>query len=123
MYCTQSILIDVLSEYINVRGGDNDSYLFPNSYNEILPYSTLKCNLVNYHKSRDVDKISIHLYRYPNLYQIQTFLSKYLILLNWDRKKVWILFSFFLIAKSTQVYQGTICVFPFRSHFPIIFVF
>ena len=67
-----SVLHNVLSEYISVRGGDNNSYLFPNSYDEILPYSTLKCNIVNYHKSRDVTKISIHLYRH-------TFATMYLI--------------------------------------------
>lgn len=59
-----SVLHNVLSEYITIRGGQDESYLFPNSYDEVLPYSTLKCNIVNYHQARGVMKISIHLYRH-----------------------------------------------------------
>lgn len=59
-----SMLRNILGEYLNIRGGQSDDYLFPNSYGQQLPSSTLRINIIKYHRSRGVMKTSIHLYRH-----------------------------------------------------------
>lgn len=59
-----SVLQNILVEYLNIRGGKENDYLFPNSYGEQLPSSTLRINIIKYHRSRGIMKTSIHLYRH-----------------------------------------------------------
>lgn len=60
---TQS-LVAVLKEYLSIRGGEQDDYLFCNRFGEQLT-KTCICNyLWNYNHRRGVTKTSIHLFRH-----------------------------------------------------------
>lgn len=56
-----AILHDVLSEYLIIRNGASEDYLFPNSFGNQLAESTLRTNIIYYHRSRGLQKTSIHL--------------------------------------------------------------
>lgn len=55
---------EVLEEYINVRGGNAEDYLFPSVYNDQLARSTLQKGVKVYCNSRGVDKCGLHLFRH-----------------------------------------------------------
>ncbi len=57
-------LYDVLFNYMEIRGGDLEDYLFPTIYNEILAMSTLQDSVKTYCNKRGVYKTSIHLFRH-----------------------------------------------------------
>jgi integrase/recombinase XerD len=65
-------MVSVLQEYLNIRGGENEDYLFCDEYGGMLSENALRCSVVRYNRSRDVQKTSIHLFRH-------TFAKKYLI--------------------------------------------
>lgn len=62
----------VLREYLRIRGGEVDDYLFPNESGAQLTENGLRCSIANYNKKRGIQKTSIHLFRH-------TFARKYLV--------------------------------------------
>ena len=67
-----SKMISILTEYMDIRGGEPDDYLFPNEYGEMMTENALRCTIAKYNKRRGVQKTSIHLFRH-------TFAKMYLI--------------------------------------------
>lgn len=65
-------LCAVLREYLRIRGGEMDDYLFPNESGAQLTENGLRCSIANYNKKRGIQKTSIHLFRH-------TFARKYLV--------------------------------------------
>ena len=65
-------LCSVLREYLRVRGGGMDDYLFPNESGLQLTENGLRCSIAKYNRKRGVQKTSIHLFRH-------TFAKKYLV--------------------------------------------
>lgn len=65
-------LCGTLREYMRIRGGELDDYLFPNENGTQLTENGLRCSIANYNKKRGVQKTSIHLFRH-------TFAKKYLV--------------------------------------------
>ena len=57
-------LYDVLLNYMEVRGGDTDDYLFPTVYNEIMAMTTLQDSVQKYCNHRGISKTSLHLFRH-----------------------------------------------------------
>jgi integrase/recombinase XerD len=57
-------LTQVLTEYLSIRGGKGDDYLFPTVYGERMAQSTLQKSIMLYCKARGVDKYSLHLFRH-----------------------------------------------------------
>ncbi len=57
-------LYDVLLNYMEIRGGDLDDYLFPTVYNEIMAMSSLQDSVKKYCNERGVYKTSLHLFRH-----------------------------------------------------------
>jgi integrase/recombinase XerD len=68
--CSQ--MTKILREYMSIRGGEDDSYLFCDEFGEQLTENALRLAVARYNKSRGVTKTSIHLFRH-------TFARKYLI--------------------------------------------
>lgn len=62
----------VLMEYMKIRGGKQDDYLFPSESGEQMTESGFRCSIANYNRSRGVTKTSTHLFRH-------TFAKKYLV--------------------------------------------
>lgn len=54
----------VLQEYISIRGGNEQDYLFCNQYGEQLTTDALKHTIAKYNKSRGISKTSIHAFRH-----------------------------------------------------------
>ena len=54
----------ILKEYLNIRGGSPDDYLFPNLHNQQLSENALRLAIEDYNHSRGVQKTSIHLFRH-----------------------------------------------------------
>ena len=65
-------LCNVLKEYMSIRGGADEDYLFPNESGAQLTENGLRCSIARYNKRRGVSKTSIHLFRH-------TFARKYLV--------------------------------------------
>lgn len=59
-----SILYPVLREYMKIRGGKPEDYLFCNQYGEGLTANGLKVIISKYNLSRGVEKTSPHLFRH-----------------------------------------------------------
>lgn len=57
-------LHDVLLNYMEVRVGDSDDYLFPTVYNEIMAMTTLQDSVQKYCNQRGIRKTSLHLFRH-----------------------------------------------------------
>ena len=57
-------LYDVLLNYMEIRGGDPDDYLFPTIYNEIMAMSSLQDSVKVYCNERGIYKTSLHLFRH-----------------------------------------------------------
>ncbi len=67
-----SLLCGILKEYMRIRGGSDDDYLFPNETGSQLTENGLRCTISKYNNRRGVQKTSIHLFRH-------TFAKKYLV--------------------------------------------
>ena len=67
-----SLMTSVLRDYMKVRQGKPEEYLFSNQYGEMLTENALRLAIAHYNKSRGVQKTSIHLFRH-------TFARKYLV--------------------------------------------
>lgn len=65
-------LCGILREYMRIRGGELDDYLFPNENGTQLTENGLRCSIASYNQRRGVTKTSIHLFRH-------TFAKKYLV--------------------------------------------
>ena len=68
--CSQ--MVSILTDYMAIRRGKPDDYLFCNQYGEMLTENALRLAVAHYNKSRGVQKTSLHLFRH-------TFAKKYLI--------------------------------------------
>ena len=68
--CSQ--MVSVLKDYMRVRKGKPEDYLFCSQYGEMLTENGLRLAIVHYNHSRGVQKTSIHLFRH-------TFARKYLV--------------------------------------------
>lgn len=61
-----------LREYMTIRKGEPEDYLFCNESGEMLTENALRCTIAKYNKRRGVSKTSIHMFRH-------TFARKYLL--------------------------------------------
>ena len=68
--CTE--LCGILKEYMRIRGGAADDYLFSNESGEQLKEYGLRSSIARYNNRRGIQKTSIHLFRH-------TFARKYLV--------------------------------------------
>ena len=68
--CSQ--MVSILREYMPIRGGKTEDYLFCNQYGEMLSGNALRLAIARHNQSRGVEKTSAHLYRH-------TFARKYLV--------------------------------------------
>lgn len=59
-----SIITEILREYMEVRKGKEEDYLFSNQFGGKLDRRTASQCVENYNKARGVDKTSIHLFRH-----------------------------------------------------------
>jgi integrase/recombinase XerD len=57
-------LHNIMVEYLQYRGGELEDYLFPNSFGDRIPRTTLQMGITKYSKKRGVMKYSLHLYRH-----------------------------------------------------------
>lgn len=68
--CTE--LCGILKEYMRIRGGGDDDFLFPTENGDQLKEHGLRSSIARYNNRRGVDKTSIHAFRH-------TFARKYLV--------------------------------------------
>ena len=54
----------ILKEYLSIREGTGEDFLFPNETNQQLTENALRLAIEKYNKSRGVSKTSIHLFRH-----------------------------------------------------------
>ena len=66
--CTEMRII--LQEYLKVRKGGEDDYLFPNEFNGQMSENCLVSAIQRYNRARGVEKTSIHLFVIPSLKSI-----------------------------------------------------
>lgn len=59
-----AVLVDILKEYMEIRKGNLDDYLFPSQFGTRLDKRSAEQAVENYNKSRGVTKKSIHLFRH-----------------------------------------------------------
>ena len=67
-----SVMVSILREYMAVRKGKSDDYLFCDQYGGMLSMNALRLAVARHNQSRGVEKTSTHLYRH-------TFARKYLV--------------------------------------------
>ena len=67
-----SLMVSILREYMPVRGGRSEDYLFCDQYGNMLSMNGLRQAVARHNRSRGVDKTSTHLFRH-------TFARKYLV--------------------------------------------
>ena len=67
-----SELCVILKEYMRIRSGNEEDYLFPSESGTQLSENALKCSISRYNKRRGVSKTSVHSFRH-------TFARKYLV--------------------------------------------
>lgn len=67
-----SEMVHILNEYLSIRKGESEDYLFCDEYGGFLSENALRCSVKRYNRSRGVQKTSTHLFRH-------TFARKYLI--------------------------------------------
>ena len=67
-----SVMVSILREYMTVRRGKADDYLFCDQYGGMLSMNALRLAIARHNQSRGVEKTSTHLYRH-------TFARKYLV--------------------------------------------
>ena len=68
--CSQ--MVSILTDYMTIRKGNPEDYLFCNQYGEMLSENALRLAVAHYNKSRGIQKTSLHLFRH-------TFARKYLV--------------------------------------------
>ena len=68
--CSQ--MVSILREYMPIRGGKPEDYLFCDQYGGMLSMNGLRLAIARHNQSRGVEKTSAHLYRH-------TFARKYLV--------------------------------------------
>lgn len=68
--CTE--LCGILKEYMRIRGGSDEDYLFPTENGEQLKEHGLRSSIARYNNRRGIEKTSIHAFRH-------TFARKYLV--------------------------------------------
>lgn len=68
--CSQ--MVGILREYMRIRGGEQEDFLFCSEHGEMLTENALRCSIADYNRRRGVQKTSIHLFRH-------TFARKYLV--------------------------------------------
>ncbi len=68
--CTE--LCGILKEYMRIRGGGDDDFLFPTENGEQLKEHGLRSSVARYNNRRGIQKTSIHAFRH-------TFARKYLV--------------------------------------------
>lgn len=56
--------LEVIQEYLEIRNGNGEDYLFCNVYNGKLAMSSLQKSVKNYSNERGISKTSLHLYRH-----------------------------------------------------------
>lgn len=61
--CSQ--MAKILSEYMGIRGGAPEDYLFCTVYGEMMSENALSCAIKKYNHKRGVSRTSIHLFRHP----------------------------------------------------------
>ncbi|NMM65453.1 tyrosine-type recombinase/integrase [Clostridium sp. P21] len=59
-----SSLYKVLEDYLNLRKGTGEEYLFPTVYGDILSRTSLQKGIVKYCRERGIEKTGIHIYRH-----------------------------------------------------------
>lgn len=59
-----SSFIEVLEEYMNIRMGQGEEYLFCSVYNSRLAMSSLQKSIKDYCNQRGIEKTSLHLFRH-----------------------------------------------------------
>ncbi len=59
-----SKMVSILWEYMTIRKGEPEEYLFCNQYGEMLSENALRLAIAHYNRSRGVEKTSIHLFRH-----------------------------------------------------------
>ena len=67
-----SLMVSILREYMAIRGGKPEDYLFCDQYGGMLSMDGLRLAVARHNQSRGVEKTSAHLYRH-------TFARKYLV--------------------------------------------
>ena len=67
-----SSMVAILRDYIVVRGGGGNDYLFCNEFGDLLTENALRLAIVRYNTARGVQRTSIHAFRH-------TFARKYLV--------------------------------------------
>ena len=67
-----SVMVSILREYMTIRKGKPDDYLFCDQYGGMLSMNALRLAVARHNNSRGVEKTSTHLYRH-------TFARKYLV--------------------------------------------
>ena len=67
-----SLMVSILREYMPVRGGRSEDYLFCDQYGNMLSMNGLRQAVARHNRSRGVNKTSTHLFRH-------TFARKYLV--------------------------------------------
>lgn len=67
-----SVMVNILREYMTVRKGKSDDYLFCDQYGGMLSMNALRLAVARHNQTRGVTKTSTHLYRH-------TFARKYLV--------------------------------------------
>lgn len=67
-----SLMVSILQEYMPIRGGKPEDYLFCDQYGGMLSMNGLRLAVARHNQSRGVEKTSAHLYRH-------TFARKYLV--------------------------------------------
>lgn len=65
-------LCSSFKEYLRIRGGSDNDYLFPNEFGGQLTENGLRCSIAKYNRKRGVEKTSLHMFRH-------TFARKYLV--------------------------------------------
>lgn len=67
-----SLMVSILQDYMEIRGGAEEDYLFCDQYGGMLSENALRLAIATYNQRRGVQKTSIHLFRH-------TFARKYLV--------------------------------------------
>ena len=67
-----SVMISILRDYMRIRKGMPQDYLFCNQFGEMLTENALRLSITKYNRRRGVCKTSIHMFRH-------TFARKYLV--------------------------------------------
>jgi len=57
-------LAEVLEEYLNIRGGEAEDFLFPSIFNQQIARSSLQKGIKKWCNDRGVEKCSLHLFRH-----------------------------------------------------------